>query len=132
MKFPYKTYSKNILRPVIPIKIVHKGILVLYEVLIDSGADSNIFSSVIADILEIDLHKGEKGKIAGIGGKDKTIYFHYLDIRVSGILHESVRVGFMKEMGEFAYGVLGQNGFFDLYVVKFDILKKEIELYSRV
>lgn len=131
MKFPYKTYDRHILRPVIPIKIVHNNILVLYEVLVDSGADANIFSSVIADILEIDIEKGEKGEVVGLGGKNQSIYYHYLDIRIGGSLHEKVRVGFVKEMGEFAYGVLGQKGFFDLYIVKFDLVGKEIELLSR-
>jgi len=29
------------------------------------------------------------------------------------------------------YGVVGQNGFFDIFVVKFDLIKEEIELKER-
>ena len=29
------------------------------------------------------------------------------------------------------YGIVGQKGFFDIFVVKFDLLKEEIELRAR-
>jgi hypothetical protein len=36
----------------------------IYEVLADSGADSNILPAELADILGLDLEKGEKGEVA--------------------------------------------------------------------
>lgn len=131
MKFDYKTYDRGVLRPIIPIQIIYKGTIVFYEVLIDSGADSNIFSSDIADIFGIDITSGAKGKVAGITGESKTIYFHYLDLGIGGKLFKNVRVGFLKEMGKYAYGVVGQRGFFDIFIVKFDLIKEEIELKPR-
>lgn len=132
MKFRYKNYGQGILRPVIPIEIVFNNHSVIYEVLVDSGADSNIFSSEIADILGINLKKSEKGEVAGITGESKSFYFHQVDIKVGGNLYKNIRVGFLKEMGEYAYGVAGQRGFFDIFVVKFDLVKKEIELKPRI
>ncbi len=99
--------------------------------MVDSGADSNIFSSEIADILGINLVKGDKGEVAGITGESKPFYFHYLDINVGGNLFKNVRIGFLKDIGKYAYGVVGQRGFFDIFIVKFDLLKKEIELKPR-
>ena len=131
MKFDYKEYDHGVLRPVIPIQIIYKETIVFYEVLIDSGADSNIFSSDIADIFGIDITKGDRGEVAGITGETRTLYFHYLDLRVGGKLLKNVRVGFLKEMGQYAYGVAGQRGFFDIFTVKFDLIKNEIELKSR-
>lgn len=131
MKFKYKAYDKGILRPVIPIQIIYKETVVFYEVLIDSGADASIFSYDIAEIFGIDISKGEKGKVAGITGESKELYFHYLDLRISGQLFKNVRVGFLEEMGQYAYGVVGQKGFFDLFIVKFDLIKEEIELKQR-
>ena len=128
MTFNYKEYDHGVLRPVIPIQIIYKETIVFYEVLIDSGADSNIFSSDIADIFGIDITRGERGEVAGITGETRTLYFHYLDIRVGGKLFNNVRVGFLKEMGQYAYGVVGQKGFFDIFIVKFDLIKKEIEI----
>ena len=85
MKFRYKSYGPGLLRPVIPIEIIFNNKSVYYEVLVDSGADSNIFSSEIADILEIDLVKGDKATVAGITGESKPFYFHYLDIRSEAV-----------------------------------------------
>ncbi len=132
MKFEYKAYGNGVLRPVIPIQVIHKETVIFYEVLIDSGADANIFSYEIADIFGIDITKGEKGKIAGITGESKELYFHYLDLRIGGQLFKNVRVGFLEEMGQYAYGVLGQKGFFDIFIVKFDLIKKAIELKPRI
>ena len=55
MKFPYKSYGHGILRPVIPIMVSFKDRSVKYEVLVDSGADSCIFSAGITEILGINL-----------------------------------------------------------------------------
>lgn len=131
MKFRYKNYGQGILRPVIPIEIIFKDNSTFYEVLVDSGADSNIFSSEIADVLGIDLVKGDKAEVAGITGESKPFYFHHLDVKVGGNLYKGVRVGFLEDIGKYAYGVVGQKGFFDIFIVKFDLLKKEIELKPR-
>jgi hypothetical protein len=39
-----------------------------------------------------------------------------------------VKVGFMPSLSKNGHGLLGQYGFFDLYSIKFDLLKGEIEL----
>lgn len=128
MKFDYKEYDEGVFRPVIPIQILHKEIVVFYEVLIDSGADSNIFSSEIAEIFGIDVESGEKGQLAGITGEKRTIYFHHLSLRIGGKLFKKVRIGFLKEMGQYAYGVVGQRGFFDIFTIKFTLIEKKVEL----
>jgi len=39
-----------------------------------------------------------------------------------------VEVGFMPDLSKSGHGLLGQYGFFNLYTVKFDLLKGEVEL----
>lgn len=131
MKFRYKKYAPGILRPIIPIEIITKHTALTYEVLVDSGSDANIFSSELAHLLGIDLTKGDKGEVAGITGKSKPFYFHEIDIKVGGNLFRNIRVGFLKDIGEYGYGIVGQKGFFDIFVVKFDLVKEEIELKVR-
>ncbi len=131
MKFRYKKYGPNILRPVIPIEIVYQNIQVPYEVLIDSGADSNIFDAQIAEILGLNLLSGKVAEVAGITGKEEKYYIHYLDLKIGGHLYKNVEVGFLKQMSRFGYGVVGQNGFFNLFAVKFDLIKEEVELKPR-
>lgn len=129
MKFKYKAFGADILRPVIPVEIEYNNLLTPYEVLIDSGADICIFNSQIAEVLGIDLLKGIKLQVSGIVGFPENIYIHTLHIKIGGKNHK-IDVGFMK-MSNTSYGVVGQKGFFDKFVVKFDLIKKEIELRPR-
>jgi hypothetical protein len=131
MKFRYKKYGPGILRPVIPIEIIYKEKSVPYEVLIDSGADFCIFDAQIGEILNIPIEEGEKFEIAGITGEKEPVYFHLLEIEVGGWRYK-IKAAFLKKIGTFGYGVVGQRGFFDIFVVKFDLLKEEIELKPRV
>jgi len=40
-------------------------------------------------------------------------------------------VGFSDEISDDSYGILGQRGFFDIFSVKFDYQKEEIELKQK-
>ena len=131
MKFRYKKYSPQVLRPVIPIEVVYKNIAVPYEILVDSGADSNIFDAQIAEILGLDLFSGKQAAVAGVTGVEEPIYIHTIDLLIGGHLLKNLEVGFLKSMGRLGYGVVGQKGFFDIFVVKFDLKKEIVELKPR-
>lgn len=130
MKFRYKKYGLGVLRPVIPIEIISNNISVSYEVLVDSGADNCIFDAEIAEILQIPLTAGDKREVGGITGVVESYYVHSVIIKVGGWPF-NVKVGFLKNIAKLGYGVVGQKGFFDLFVVKFDLLKEEIELKEK-
>ncbi|MDO8503760.1 MAG: hypothetical protein Q7S60_03645 [bacterium] len=130
MKFRYKKYGKGVLRPVIPIEIIHKNTAIPYEVLVDSGADMCIFDAQIAGILGIDLKKAEKREVAGITGNTEFYYLYPIVINVGGWTHKTT-VGFLPSIGRFGYGVVGQQGFFDIFIVRFDLVKEEIEIKRR-
>lgn len=130
MKFKYKNYGSGVLRPVIPVEIINKGIVLPYEVLVDSGADSCIFDAQIAEILGIDVFAGQKKTVWGITGVGADYYAHRLTVKVGGWSYE-IEVGFLADIARLGYGVVGQKGFFDIFVVKFDLQKEEIELLER-
>lgn len=130
MKFKYKKYGPGILRPVIPIEVIYKNISVPYEVLVDSGSDFCIFDAEIAVILGIDIYKGEENIVAGITGVRESYYVHPIQIKVGGWVYK-IKAGFLPNIADLGYGVVGQRGFFDLFVVKFDFNKGEIELKPR-
>ena len=130
MKFKYKKYGPGILRPVIPIEISYKDHSVPYEVLVDSGADLCILDAEIGELLGLDVKSGEPQKVSGITGTAETYYAHPVTVRVGG-RSLSVKVGFLPNIARLGYGVVGQKGFFDIFVVKFDLLKEEIELKER-
>lgn len=131
MKFRYKKYAKGILRPVIPIEVEYKGRKVKYEVLLDSGADNNIFHAALTPILGLSLEEGERKLVGGIiFGQLEPYWIHTVDLIVGGNRHKNIRVGF-KNLSTDGYGVVGQYGLFDLYIIKFDLNKEEIELKPR-
>jgi len=130
MKFKYKKYGPGVFRPVIPIEIIYKSRVVNYEVLVDSGADFCIFDAQIGELLGIDIESGEKRTVAGITGKNESYYIHPTTIKVGGWPHK-IEAGFLPNIARLGYGVVGQKGFFGLFVVKFDLLREEIELKER-
>lgn len=127
MKFEYKRYGPDVLRPVIPIEVVHDVVSVPYEVLVDSGADFCIFDAELAVILGIDIFKGEEQSVFGITGVSQKYYVHDITIKVGGWPYK-IKAGFLPDMPPMGYGVVGQKGFFEFFTVRFDLLKEEIEL----
>lgn len=132
MKFRYARYG-SILRPVIPIKVKFGSAEIGYHVLVDSGADLCLFDGEIGEALGIKITKGEAREIFGVGGKISFYYLHKVKIEIGRWTHE-IQVGFMPSVGgrHIPYGIVGQRGFFDAYIIKFDLIKEEIELSSRM
>ncbi len=130
MKFPYKKYPPQFLRPVIPIFLVHDNIEIPYQVLFDSGSDICIFDAGLLEILGLRLTDGERSQLMGATGEPAVFYFHSIGIKVGGWKY-NLKVGFMPRTEALDYGLVGQKGFFDIFTVKFDLLKEEIELKER-
>ena len=133
MKFRYKKFGST-LRPVIPIEVSStknpKGFG--YGVLVDSGADICIFLAEIGEALGLNVKSGKAQEVFGIGGKASIYYLHKVTVKVGGWPYE-IEVGFMPNVSGhiMQYGVVGQKGFFDIFTVKFDLLKSEVELKTR-
>lgn len=132
MKFNYKRYSNNVLRPVIPITIEVDSNTITYEVLVDSGADLCIFHAEIADLLGIKLTEGTPQEVFGVGGKASIYYLHMITINVGGWKYK-IKAGFMPNVSGnvMHYGLVGQRGFFENFIVKFDLQKEEVEIKTR-
>lgn len=133
MKFRYARYSGGVLRPVIPIKLKNGNQEIGYQVLVDSGADLCLFDEEIGNALGIDVKSGEPKEVFGVGGKSSIYYLHQVRIIVGGHPYD-ITAGFMVNVAGrvMRYGVVGQKGFFDIFVVKFDLLKEEVELKERL
>jgi hypothetical protein len=128
MKFKYKRYG-TILRPVIPIILRNGDAALGYEVLVDSGADLCLFDEEIGYAIGIDVRKGRRQEVFGVGGKSSIYFLHPVTIEVGGWAHK-IEAGFMPNVAGHVmpYGLVGQKGFFNIFVVKFDLLKEDIEL----
>ena len=127
MNFPYIQYDfAPSPRPVIPIRVELDGQSLRYSVLVDSGADMNVFDRAIAEAMGIDVESGDAASFSGVTGSSSDLYFHDVVLGV-GSRQVKVRAGFTDLPGK-AYGVVGQRGFFDQFIVIFDLKAEEIEL----
>lgn len=131
MKFTYAYYGKTS-RPVIPIKLRSGDKEIGYHVLVDSGADVCLFHAEIGETIGIDITKGAKREVFGVGGKASIYYLHKVVIEVGGWEYE-IEAGFLPNVGGrmVPYGIVGQTGFFEFFKVIFDKKSDEVELRKR-
>ena len=131
MKFGYVRYG-SVLRPVIPITVRHGRNEIVYQVLVDSGADICLFDEEIALALGIPIRQGAMKTVFGVGGKSSVYYVHRVEIGVNGKFKET-EIGFMPHVAGsvMQYGIVGQKGFFDRFTISFDLLRGEVQLQER-
>lgn len=131
MKFNYARFGKT-LRPVMPIKVKYGDQKIDYQVLVDSGADMCIFDEELGDAIGLDVRSVKPNEVFGVGGKASLYYLHKIKIEVGGWEYE-IEAGFMPSVAGriMPYGLVGQKGFFDNFIIKFDLLKEEIDLKRR-
>jgi len=134
-KFPLpqksELFGSSIIRPIVPITIVDPvddKKFINYNALIDSGADFCIFDAEIGEYLEIDIRSGKREVFGGVQEMDGSeAFLHKIAIKVGGHKYETI-VAFSYEISKSGYGILGQKGFFNMFAVKFDFAKEEIEV----
>ena len=70
--------------------------------------------------------------MSGIAGQTVIAYQHRVDLEVGGV-RRTVDASFLPRVEEgFQYGVVGQRGFFDLFIVTFDLLAEQVILQERL
>lgn len=134
-KFPLSRGSDffgfSILRPIIPVTAKVGNIEVSYAALIDSGADFCIFHGEIGELLGLNVRQGKSERFGGIQtGLSAEAFLHEITLSIGGWNYKAV-IGFSYDIAPQGYGILGQKGFFGLFIVKFDLTKEEIELKER-
>lgn len=135
LKFPLshksELFGSYILKPIIPIKISYKENSLKYGALIDSGADFCIFDAEIGEYIGIDIKSGVKEIFGGVQELGKAeAFLHKINLNIGGWDYKAT-VGFSYDIAKHGFGILGQKGFFDLFSIKFDFMKAEIELKEK-
>ena len=115
------------LRPIIPIRFNTPSGEFEYFVVIDSGSDCCLFSNSVGEKLGLDIKSGKEATFYGTSGIPQKAYFHKVSFKIGAKLH-TCYVGFSYDIDDLAYGLLGQYGFFNKWIVKFDYKKENIEL----
>ena len=139
MRIPYKAIgsqdpqvlkvfpeNKLTFRPVIAVALQHQNTKQKFSALVDSGADACLFPKDVAEVLNIDIKSGQWTFFTGIGGGEVPFYFHEIDIFV-GEYQLRAKVGFSTStIG--TTGLLGQQGFFDHFIISFGYKNKFLEI----
>lgn len=125
MKFPYlklPSYNPNlrwIARPYIPIKITGPKRFWEGYGLIDSGADRCLFNIKIAEDIGLDLNEENSDNFSGIEGGSLKATLQKVKLQINGMDKEiTVVAGFIDSPGVVV--ILGQDGFFDHFTIKFE------------
>lgn len=126
MKFSYKQINDDTHRPIIPVQVSTETDQIRYEVLVDSGADINVFDASLTEVLGIDLESGREETFAGVSGEKRICYFHPIKLEVGGWEYET-DAGFTP-LPAHAHGIVGQANFFTFFKVTFDYSKKQLKL----
>lgn len=125
MKFPYfKLPSfdpklKWTARPYIPISLIGPNGTWEGYGLIDSGADRSLFNTQIAEKIGLDLNEVITEDFGGIEGGVIKAKLHRVRLQVIGMGDEiEIIAGFVSSSGVAV--ILGQDGFFDEFRIKFE------------
>jgi hypothetical protein len=88
-----------------------------FDSIIDSGADYCVFPSQIGELIGLNVGIGKRLPTYGVGGQE-TLYFHH--IKVTLIIGKEAWefpcfAGFSRKMNHKGVGLLGRQGFFNLF-----------------
>ena len=117
-------------RPMIPVVLSHGEQATEVYAIIDSGADTTIFSDEIAQLLGLRVRDGIRETFVGTSGRPQVVHYHDLTIGFrSGEAEKAyeARVGFSRLPADVA-GLLGQIGFLDRFSVTLNQPRQEITL----
>ena len=127
MKFKYTELGGTFKRPYVEVMVSHDDREEPYLVLVDSGADTNLFSASLAEDLGLILEDGRPVSVQGATGETATVYEHAITVSVAGQSFETTAA--FTDLPHLALaGLVGQQGFFEHFLVTFDAKNGEFEL----
>ncbi|MGA1999117.1 MAG: hypothetical protein ABSG52_03925 [Terriglobales bacterium] len=131
MRKPYKqvktdkpdpvTNQPNLVLPMLSVQIGSGHIFLPAPILaiVDSGSPYCLFRADIAEALKIDLTSGKPAQLGSVRkGALDTYYFHKVKVKIERNWLIEVFAGVSSTMA--CPAILGRNGFFDQFFVKFD------------
>lgn len=124
--FHYKNVGGN-LRPIIPVELQKKKNSIKVAVLVDSGADRCIVWGEIGEALGIDVKSGKEHQFGGIGSTRPQIGYEHNVGMVIGPETINSTVIFSYDIAQ-NLAIVGQECFFDHFVIKFDYKNRSIVL----
>lgn len=85
-----------------------------------------MFHAEIGELIGLKVKDGASLDFWGVTGEKQKAYFHNINIIIGGCKH-SIFCGFVYDFKNLAYGILGQDDFFKLHRIQFNLLKETVE-----
>lgn len=93
--------------------------------LVDSGASISLFRPELAYDLDIDIERGERINLEGIGNRI-IAYIHKVPVVVEDYKF-TCNIGFSEEY-TVSFNILGRDNFFQQFLITFDETKQKLKL----
>ncbi len=120
----------SIERPIIPITLRNKGITTETFGLIDSGSDLTILHGDLSYLLDVDVSMLQTTAFSGIkkgAEAHATGYLFPLEIGIEQSFFK-IPVLFSFDIPSSVFGILGQVGLFDNFIIEFERANKRVLL----
>lgn len=108
-----------LLAPIIPVRLRYGSKIITILTLIDSGADSCYFHESVGRVLGIDIKSGRKESLRSLSSQQIPAYIHTVQLILQGEPAINIEAGFIEVDYLADGGLLGQQGFFDEFDIKF-------------
>ena len=113
-KFKY-VKAGDFYRPLLDITLRNEQNICRYAVLVDSGADFNIFHIDVAYLLKLDLSKARTVPFGGIkDGAQCTGKLGIFELGIDNVFFKSFAL-FSADISPSGYPIVGQRGFFEYF-----------------
>lgn len=129
MKYPYLK-EKGRFSPIIALRLKGEEEWVAFNAYIDSGATYSIFRAEVAEILGMEVDKGEKIYVTVGDGSLIAVYLHKVKLDLAGKIFDAI-IGFSKQLG-IGFNIIGRKDIFDNFVITFNEKAKYIEFIENM
>jgi len=117
--FPPDRTLKFIKKSIVSIEVFGPKDSKNFDALVDSGADCSLFNIQVAEVFGIDLSNARPARFTGISGQIDGYRLEKIKIKVDG-LNELVEIPVCFIKSPTVSLLLGQEGFFDQYRIRFE------------
>ena len=123
--------NRVFLEPIIPVALRYGDRRIEILALIDSGAELCLFHSSVGRVLGIDIKSGKKERIKSLSPDEIPAYLHQIHLVLRGEAGVDIEVGFIESDLIADGGILGQQGFFDEFDIRFQRWQNSIYITRR-
>jgi hypothetical protein len=123
IEFAYTKY-RDMVVPMIPIKLKGQDQWFEFWAFVDSGATYSVFASKEAEGLGIDIKQGKKTMVVVGDGSYIPVYLFKIPVSI-GEIEFTAEIGFSERLGV-GFNLLGRRDFFDIFKVCFSDRERKL------